>query len=295
MIAESMLTQFENFLREQQGFAKATIDAYISDISVGLRESNGAALNFEKYTEFEAFLMGLKIATEYSTGKPKKRWSNLTAYGFISSWSVFYSWAYKRGFCPHNPLKDGHDFKKGEGKMPEFFDWDSLEFKKILNYPNNSVRFMAMLHVLRSSGVRAAELCNLKIDDVKDSWLVIKEGKGGKYRTALVDEEARLWLNQYIKGLGMVYTGQWLFPREDWRGPIKPGSLWKQLNRLGTKLGIKIYPHKFRHSVGAEWLKRGGDIVTLADQLGHADIKTTKIYTHLTPKQREAEFKKLFG
>lgn len=294
MVFMGMMNAFARFLKDQKSLCERTVEDYLKDVGLGCRESEGKILEWSEYVEFESWVLDFAGRTSFIDGRPKKAWSNLTTYGFVSSWVVFYGWAHKRKLIAHNPLKDGHDFEKGEGKCPEFFDWDSPEFKRVLYNPENSVKLNAILHILRSSGIRSKECCRLRIDDLKDRWLTIREGKGGRFRTALIDEEAAQWLQSYINGLRMQYDGVWMFPSREGR-PMPQNTLYKALRGLGRRCGVHLYPHKMRHSLALEWLKRGGEIVGASNQLGHKDLRTTQRYTHLSDKFRKDEFERIFG
>ena len=210
-----------------------------------------------------------------------RSWSDRTTYKMVTMLSVFTSWATREGLMPADPFLNGHSFKKVEHHNIEYFDWDDPQFKKLFTSVHSSLRDRAIMFVLKSSGIRASELCNLKIENVKGRWLEIENGKGGRARSAPIDEETRYWLGIYIQGLKDHYTGPWLFPREDFKGPIKSGTLQKMFARLSKKLGFRIFAHKFRHSLAGHLIKRGADLAVAAEVLGHKSISTTKIYTHL--------------
>lgn len=235
----------------------------------------------QEYRDFHWLMESLADRTSWPDGRRKKRWGPRTIYKTASELVVFFEWAHKFGFTKRRPLKDGHVFDKSPGKQPEFFDWDDEDFKKILCDPNNTLRMTAILHVLRSSGIRASECCNLKISDAEDHCLKIRQGKGGEPRYAPVDEECAKWLGLYLGHLKVHYAGEWLFPKEDFSGPINAHGLWKMLYLKGRKIGVRLYPHKLRHSLGGALAERGVDALTISEVLGHKDISTSRGYFHL--------------
>ena len=213
----------------------------------------------------------------------KRGWADPTRYKHISNASVYFSFCVREGSikAEDNPLQNGHQFPKNTKHRTEFFDWDDPQFKKLFMNPHISIRIKCVLHVLKSSGIRSSELCHLKIKNVQGRWIEIESGKGGDPRTAPIDEETRYWLGHYIECLKAHYDGEWLFPREDYSGPMTESNLGKILTRMGKKAGIKIYPHKFRHSLAGHLIDKGCDISIAAAVLGHKDIRTTQIYTHV--------------
>lgn len=271
--------RFETFLIHEKGLSDASIKAYLSHIRYLYRETEDP-LKLTAYREVAHLIIELK---------KKRNWSDRMTYKMASMTCVFFNWAAREGLIPESPMRLGHQFKKVESKQVEFFDWDSGEFKKLMNHPGLSVRTRTILHVLRSSGIRNSELCSLKKSDVQDRWLRIREGKGGRERFAPVDQECRRWLDLYMNDLesyGM--RGNQLFYTEDMKREIRPHILWKQLSNIGRRIGLKVYPHKFRHSLAGRLIEKGADITIAAEVLGHKSLSTTKQYTHLRKEKTAA-------
>ena len=264
------MEKFFEFLRQEKGISEKS-----------LRDYRLALSTYSKYADPLASTRYRDVAEVIVKIKQARTWSERTTYKLVAIMSVFTSWAAREGLLAEDPFRNGHSFKKCERHNIEYFDWDDPGFKKLFNHPNLTIRMKCILHVLKSSGVRASELCNLRVADVQGRWLEIKNGKGGRDRSAPIDEETRFWLAVYIKGLRDHYQGEWLFPREDFKGPIKPGSLQKMFARLSHKLGFRIFAHKFRHSLAGHLIKRGADLAVAAQVLGHKSVSTTMIYTHL--------------
>ena len=263
------MQQFLDFLKNEKGLRDRSIKDY--RLGLGIYGENNLLLH-ETYKEVAATIVSIKKA---------RQWSDVTTYKLCTVLGEFWKWCCREGLMKQSPFHNGHSFKKNTHHNIEYFDWDDPSFKKLFNNPNLTIRVKAVLHVLKSSGIRSSELCALKIADVQGRWLNIEEGKGGKKRVAPMDEECRYWLSHYIKCLKEHYQGEWLFPREDFSGPIQSDSLWKMLSRMGKKTGMHIYPHKFRHSLAGELISKGCDLAVCADVLGHKSLATTKIYTHL--------------
>lgn len=270
-------SDFLKFLLHEKGLQEKSAIAYLKHVDYLYRESGKEILDLKGYRDIANIIVQLKT---------NRGWSDRMTYKTASMTSVFFNWAAREGLIKESPMRLGHGFKKNcEGKIPEFFDWESRDMQKILNNPNNSVRMTTILQVLKSSGIRASELCNLKIADVQDRWLLIRDGKGGRTRYAPIDEECRRWLDIYIPWRKLHYSGEWLFPKEDFSGPINAHGLWKMLYNMGRKMGIRIYPHKFRHSLAGALISNGADVTIAAAILGHKTLSSTRIYAHFKKDQ----------
>lgn len=212
----------------------------------------------------------------------ERGWSDPTTYKRFSQASAYFKFCKREGLIQENPLADGFHFKKNASNRIEYFDWNDPAFKKLFLNPHASRRDKCIMLVLKSSGIRVSELCNLKIENVQGRWLEILRGKGGKNRMAPIDEETRCALGKYIAGLREYYSGEWLFPRFDFTGPIKSGTVQKMFFRLSKKMGVHIFAHKFRHSIARTLIMNGADLSVAKEVLGHSDIKTTARYTHFS-------------
>lgn len=245
------------------GVAQTTIDRYMLDIEYLERELGNDLLTIKKYSELAAIIQ-------------RKNWASATRKHAADVAAVFFNWAFREGIIDDSPMRMGHEFKLKRSHQLDFFDWESEDFKKMIYDPENTVRENAILHTLRSSGLRNAELCALKRVDYQDRWLKVV-GKGDCERFAPVDKECKFWLDLYLPTLAYRYTGPFLFVNADYR-PLVPHTLWRWIAKKGQRLGIKAYPHKFRKSLGGELIKRGADITVAQRVLGHKDVDTTANY-----------------
>lgn len=149
-------------------------------------------------------------------------------------------------------------------------------------------RDRAMLSLMYAAGLRVSELCALKTRDLDQRrGFVNVLGKGGKRRLVPVGEVALADVDVYLKGAPAARTGRApsaLF-LSSWGRPLSRQAFWKLVLRYARKAGITkpISPHKLRHSFATHLLERGADLRSVQALLGHANIATTEIYTHLTP------------
>ena len=149
------------------------------------------------------------------------------------------------------------------------------------------VRDAAMLELLYSSGLRVSELCGLRLSDLRDDPpVVLVHGKGNKERLVPVGEAASRAVRQYLeRGRPTLERGAsspWLFVGRPGR-PLTRQGFWKNLRRLALTAGIDAHlsPHTLRHSFATHLLEGGADLRIVQAMLGHADISTTEIYTHV--------------
>ena len=179
---------------------------------------------------------------------------------------------------------------KLERKLPRVLTVDEVE--KLLNQPDTStpagIRDKAMLEVLYATGIRVSELVSLNLDDIElDEGFVRCIGKGSKERVVPMGEIAINALRSYLsKGRPKLVSNPGenaLFLNHHGRRLTRQG-FWKIVKKYAAQLGIRkeITPHTLRHSFATHLLENGADIRAVQEMLGHADISTTQIYTHVT-------------
>ena len=151
----------------------------------------------------------------------------------------------------------------------------------------------AMLMTLYSTGMRRAELCHLKVEDIdSDRMLVhICHGKGGRDRSVPLSPKLLETLREYWR---WMKPKTYLFPGtvNNWRvdKPITPKVLWLACREAAQRASINkgVHPHLLRHSFATHLLEQGADLPTLQALLGHADLKATSIYLHLSERHLKA-------
>ncbi len=276
-----MEDRFFYWLSEVKQSAPRTIQNYRFHLRA-LSERGGDILSTIKtYPQFEALNLDVKAS---------RGWTDRATYKSAVIAKVYFDWAFREGIIDQNPLSSGHSFKKHDTYRIDFFDWHSIEFQKLIKSPRNTVRTMAILHVLRASGIRAGELCSLRQNDQIGRILKV-DGKTGK-RDAVIDEEALKWLTTYREGLKLHYSGEWLFTDEKMERKLSEHALWRHIHNIGARLGIVAYPHKFRHSLAGEYISNGGDIGGAAELLGHKSTSMTQRYLHHNSTQKTALYDK---
>ncbi len=174
--------------------------------------------------------------------------------------------------------------------LPEVLSLDEVD--SLLNQPDSSspigMRDKAMLELLYATGLRVSELTNLVLNNINlEAGYLMVLGKGAKQRIVPMGQEALHWLKRYLEESRKRLLGSNRSPRafvSQWgRGMTRQG-FWKIIKKYALMAGMrkKISPHTLRHSFASHLLEGGADLRSVQSLLGHVDISTTQIYTHVT-------------
>ncbi len=175
------------------------------------------------------------------------------------------------------------------------------EMNRLLSFPAKTfeeIRTVTMIDLLYAAGLRVSELIGLRLENVnlKEGW-VLAFGKGSKQRFVPIHHEACTRIAAYLQARENRFAGREvaseLFLNN--RGTkLSRVSVWKDLAALGRKANIStpLHPHLFRHTFASHLLQGGADLRSLQEMLGHADLATTQIYTHLDVKDLKEKHKK---
>lgn len=288
---ETYLDLFINYLIVEKGLSNNTIDAYSRDlldftnhltkIKV-LDPGNAAPLDIVKY-----------IGKLREGGiSPRSTARKLTAI------RMFYKFLNTEGHIDGNPTLLV-ELPKGISRLPNAISLEMVDV--LLSAPDTStslgLRDKAMFELLYATGLRVSELVSLKIGDINlDVGFLIAFGKGSKERVVPIGESARTWVKNYISdGRPRLFKAQTegLFINRSGKGLTRQG-FWKIIKSYAKKanITISITPHTLRHSFATHLLERGADLRSVQMMLGHADISTTQIYTHVTTKRLKEIHKK---
>lgn len=184
--------------------------------------------------------------------------------------------------------------------LPETLSLEDVE--KLLSPPDESspegIRDKSMLEVLYATGIRVSELVELRLNDVNfELGYIIAYGKGSKQRIVPIGEKAKIKLREYLDTsrpkLLKSRTSPHLFVTRLGRKMTRQG-FWKVIKAYSRKSGLtkKISPHTLRHSFATHLLERGADLRAIQVMLGHSDISTTQIYTHVERERLKEVHKK---
>ena len=179
--------------------------------------------------------------------------------------------------------------------LPRFLS--EAEMERLLRVPDTAtdegVRDRAMLELLYAAGLRVSELVGLKRADLNlDAGLVVCHGKGSKERRVPIGKSATHWLQQYarVRVRNDKAHSQHLFINSLGAG-LSRNFVWAMIKRYSAQAGLaRVSPHTLRHSFATHLLQRGADSRSVQALLGHSDISTTQIYTHITDRHMRATY-----
>ena len=268
-----MIGQFLAYLQVERRVSPHTLDGYRRDLDAlsGWCQAHAPIERLQE-ADLRAF-----IAAEHRRGlSPKSLQRRLSA---VRS---FYQWLLRHGRIAANPAAAVRA-PKAPRKLPQVLDPD--EAKVLVEVPTDvplGLRDRAVLELFYSSGLRLSELCTLRWADLHlDEGLVSVRGKGGKERIVPVGSFAREALRQWRGESGGTSDAP-VFPGRG-GGPISPRAIQIRMRQLAQRQGLfkRVHPHLLRHSFASHVLESSGDLRGVQELLGHADISTTQIYTHL--------------
>ena len=288
-----LVERFADTLWLNDGLARNTLESYRRDVTqfaAWLDGASGKGLLEALPSDIQRHL-----AWQVETKRAKPR----TTGRLVSSLKRFFQFAVREGLRPDDPAVDV-DSPKLPRSLPKSLSEGEVE--ALLAAPEvataQGLRDRAMLETLYASGLRVSELVGLKTVQVSlDMGVVRVLGKGAKERLTPLGEEAVAWIQRYQKEgrpqlLGarksdaLFVTGR--------GGPMTRQAFWNLVNRHALKAGIgrAISPHTLRHAFATHLINHGADLRVVQLLLGHADISTTQIYTHVARERLKALHRK---
>jgi integrase/recombinase XerD len=279
---EQLLDQFLHYLIVEKGLSRNTIEAYSHGLTRFLNHLRGKGV--QEIREVGKFhIRGFLLALRGKNLNTKSIVRNLVAI------RTFFRFLIQEGVLESNPVEELESPKLAK-TLPEILTLEEIE--QILEQPNLQTplgtRDRAMLEMLYATGMRVSELTQLPIHQVNlEGGYVLLYGKGSKERIVPLGTEAMKWVTVYLKtARGILSKGKEnpsLFINRSGKGMSRQ-RFWKNLKDYARRAGLRkrITPHLLRHSFASHLLERGADLRSVQMMLGHADISTTQIYTHVT-------------
>lgn len=240
---------------------------------------------------------------KYIAWLAKQKFDAKTIARRISALRQFYQFLFTENIIKDNPAL-AIELPKIGRRLPGVLSEQEVSSLIEASYQDSSpegLRLVAMLELLYASGMRVSELVTLKIKDLQtkrsdgemQSCILVK-GKGDKERLVVMHDKAMKALQRYLPGLDK--DEKFLFPSKSKEGHITRQYFAKLLKKLASICGIdpsKLSPHKIRHSFATHLLNGGADLRIIQELLGHKDISTTQIYTHVSNEQLKSVVYKL--
>jgi integrase/recombinase XerD len=276
------------YLQVEKGLAKNSVEGYERDLSKlkNWAQKNGFDLLKLTRNDLREWLIDLAGANLSENSKRRT----------VSALRGFYKFLQFDGHIAKNPAEDLIAPQKGS-YLPKFLNRTDIE--NLLLVPDVSqeigLRDRAILELMYACGLRVSEAVELRIGDVDiDSGILICKGKGGKTRKVPVGNSAIEWLKSYlvlrrkkenieISNIFVSSTGK----------PINRQTIFLFIKEYAAKIGLEdVSPHTLRHSFATHLVQNSADIRSVQQMLGHADISTTQIYTHITDAHLRKTYEK---
>ncbi|MGH9638796.1 MAG: site-specific tyrosine recombinase XerD [Candidatus Acidiferrales bacterium] len=287
---ETDIRTFLNCLRVEKGLSDNTIQAYRRDIAkfCAFAKERGLSTRDVQRADIIDFLASLY----------KSKLDSRSVARHLVTIRNFFRFALMEGYVAEDPAATVES-PKFRRSLPQFLSLDEVE--RVLRQPDTStvvgLRDKAMIELMYSCGLRVSELCGLRVSDLQvDAGYLRCVGKGDKERIVPVGRRALETAQAYYrKGRPALLRGgssPYLFLNQR-RGKMDRIAYWKALANYGRKAGLRkhLKPHMLRHSFATHLLDRGADLRAVQMMLGHSDISTTQIYTHVVEERLKQVYK----
>ncbi|MDG2526016.1 tyrosine recombinase XerC [Stenotrophomonas sp. HITSZ_GD] len=270
-----MIDAFLAYLEVERRMSAHTLDAYRRDLAAlsAWADAQGAGVVSLDAEQLRAF-----VSAEHRRGLSPKSLQRR-----LSACRSFYAWLLKHGRIEVSPAAKLRA-PKAPRKLPQVLDAD--EAVRLVEVPTDAplgLRDRALLELFYSSGLRLSELCGLRWRDLDlPGGLVTVLGKGSKQRRVPVGSHARRALEEWRGESRPADATAWVFPGRH-GAQISSRAVQIRIKRLAQRQGLfkHVHPHMLRHSFASHILESSGDLRGVQELLGHSDIATTQIYTHL--------------
>ena len=279
-IEAGLLDAYVAYLRAERNASGRTVDAYAHDIKVWLEHVARAGRKVADVGRDEVIEHLAALSKAGLGGKSRAR--------HLSALKGFHKFLEDERLAPADPTFDVDSPKRGRS-LPVYLTLPEVEglLKAIDEKPAAGRRDRAMIELLYATGLRVSELIKLKVEDLnlRDGY-VVAFGKGRKERLVPVGRAALEKVRAYLEtSRGLLLKGRaspalFVTPRG---GPFSRMGFWKVVRKYALKAGIDkpLSPHKLRHTFATHLVQRGADLRAVQAMLGHADLSTTQIYTHV--------------
>ena len=293
---DQILEQFISYLQFERRYSEKTIEAYQKDLLEvkSFLKANGGFSGWENVEarDVEVYLQQLASNKLAQTTQLRK----------ASSLRSFFRFLTKRKIVKVDPTQTIALRASGK-RLPQFFY--RSEIKQVIETMKDqtplTIRNLALFELFYTTGMRVSEVSSLLINQIDfDSKLILVHGKGNKDRYTAFDENTYKALKDYLENsrpklLGRKEDQNILF-LNNFGDPITDRGIEYVMKKVFNKAGISgnVHPHELRHSFATAMLNNGADLRTVQELLGHSNLSTTQIYTHVTMKHLQSEYEKFF-
>ena len=281
-----LITEFLRYLLIDKGYSENTIESYKRDLDKFLEYNKNTSIDNISNEDLKKYIKYLN-----DNGLNEKSIARN-----ISSLKSFYKFLVISKYISSN-TSDSLYLPKIKKSLPSTLtEEEVLSLLDIELIDNFSYRNKAMLELLYATGLRVSELINLKLQDVDFSQDIIRTfGKGSKERVIPIGDYAKEYLEKYIyeyrSSMLKKENNEYIFLNNHGKQMTRQG-FFKIIKKMAKEKGIQkeLSPHTLRHSFASHLLKYGADLRTIQELLGHSDISTTQIYTHITNEELKQNY-----
>lgn len=288
---------FISYLKNERGYSEKTLLAYQTDLlkAKSFWHDNGGFNGWTLVTTRD-----IEVYLQYLANQSLARSSQIRK---LSALRSFFNFLARRQIVKIDPTQT-ISLKKKDKPLPEFFY--SEEMQRVLTSLNKSdqlsKRNLALFRLLYATGIRVSEVSEMKIDQIDFSMnTILIHGKGNKDRYVVFDKDTARALATYLNDvrsdmLGNESDQNFVFLNN--RGQkLSARGIEYIMQKVFNAAGIsgKVHPHELRHSFATAMLKNGADLRTVQELLGHSNLSTTQIYTHVTMAHLQDEYEKYFN
>ena len=277
-LGSSAVREYLNSVRHERNLANSTIESYRRDLR-----------QFEKWLDHDILSAKESELLNYFAHLQQKGVSSRSISRFLSALRGFFQTNLDRGFLASNPVANIVSPKLGR-LLPANLSENEVDV--LLKAPDTEAcdfefRDRVMMELMYATGLRVSELVNLRMTSINPRQAVVRVvGKGNKERLVPIGAEAMFWFEKYLSGVrsrllrtrssNYVFVGQ--------RGSnVNRSTFFRKIQQYAVRAGIKkhISPHTLRHAFATHLLNHGADLRAVQLMLGHSDLSTTQIYTHI--------------
>lgn len=285
---KKLVNEFINYLEYERNYSNNTILAYENNINKFVLYLNDNSINDINNVDYS-------VMRNYLNYLYKLNYTSKSICRHISSLRSFFKYLMSENKIKNNPTTLISNPKVLK-KLPKYINYEDIE--KILNTPDLKtdigIRDALILELLYVTGIRVGELVNIKLKDININEKNIKIlGKGNKERIIMFGSRALYLLNKYMKIRNnfIKYDNDYLILSKTGR-QINTREIRYIIDRISKQAGIdmNISPHTFRHTFATHMLNEGADLRSVQELLGHENLSTTTIYTHLSNEKLRKEY-----
>ena len=287
------LADFLAMLSAERGASANTIEAYAADLEsfVGFLSDKGIAAPDAQSEDVQAYLGYLASQGQAPTSRARR----------LSAIKQYYRFLLAETLIADDPTA-GLQGPKKQRALPKVLSIDEVDRLLTVSQQQcegqegralfRALRFHCLLELLYATGMRVSELVGLPRSVLRgDKRVLTIKGKGGRERLVPLNATARAALDAFLGVAGRFDNSEWLFPSRSALGHVTRQGFAQDLKSIAEAAGIapdRVSPHVLRHAFASHLLDRGADLRAVQQLLGHADISTTEIYTHVLQERLKA-------